>query len=185
MTEPAAFSLAPTGALQALLRTIAYVDQTIPFIRPTGKFDEATLEAVMTFQKISGLPVTGVVDHATWDALVAAFLLAYQRLSPSRPIPLLSLGGQPISPGQSAPVLFPIQGMFTGLSTMLADVLPTPATGVLDEDTAANLKWLQRHAGLPENGVLDQATWEMLVRLFETFLTRKAVHVIDNAPPQP
>ena len=62
----------------------------------------------------------------------------------------------------------------------MTGVLATLPTGVLDEGTAENLRWLQRNANLPETGNLDQATWEMLIRLFETFSSTKPIQVIDN-----
>ena len=47
---PPAFSLGPVSTLQEMLRTIAFVNRSLPFLRPTGRFDEETLEAVMMFQ---------------------------------------------------------------------------------------------------------------------------------------
>ncbi|MFR1234301.1 MAG: peptidoglycan-binding domain-containing protein [Evtepia gabavorous] len=70
---PPAFSLGPVSTLQEMLRTIAFVNRSLPFLRPTGRFDEETLEAVMMFQKINGFPVTGIVDRRTWDAIMNAF----------------------------------------------------------------------------------------------------------------
>lgn len=77
---PPAFSLGPVSTLQEMLRTIAFVNRSLPFLRPTGRFDEETLEAVMMFQKINGFPVTGIVDRRTWDAIMNAFLQAYSHL---------------------------------------------------------------------------------------------------------
>lgn len=37
----------------------------------TGEYDEATREAVMAYQKKKKLPVTGVVDAATWKKITA------------------------------------------------------------------------------------------------------------------
>ncbi len=177
---PPAFSRGPVSTLQEMLRTISFVDRTIPFLRPTGQFDEATLEAVMRFQKEAGLPVTGSVDRQSWDAIMERFLSAYNQLISPRALALFSPGADAIEPGQAAPILYPIQGMFRALSDTLEGLVPTQSTGILDEGTQANLRWLQGHAGLPQTGSLDQPTWEMLVRLFETFVSQKPVQVIDN-----
>lgn len=177
---PSVFSRGPVSTLQEMLRTISFVDQTIPFIRPTGRFDEATLEAVMRFQKEAGLPVTGTVDRQTWDAIMQAFLDARARLYSPRSISLFPPGSEVIQRGQSAPLLYPVQAMFCALADTMTGVLATLPTGVLDEGTAENLRWLQRNANLPETGNLDQATWEMLIRLFETFSSTKPIQVIDN-----
>ena len=71
-TPSPAFLRGPVSTLQEMLRTISHVDRAIPFLRPTGIFDEDTLAAVMTFQKVHGRPVTGVVDQQNWNAIHTA-----------------------------------------------------------------------------------------------------------------
>lgn len=39
----------------------------------TGVYDSQTADAVKEIQRISGLPQTGVVDKATWDAMAALY----------------------------------------------------------------------------------------------------------------
>ena len=137
---PPAFSLGPVSTLQEMLRTIAFVNRSLPFLRPTGRFDEETLEAVMMFQKINGFPVTGIVGRRTWDAIMNAFLQAYSHLAPPRTVTIFSQGAEPIHPGQSSPLLRPLQDMFRALAEILEGIASTPSTGVLDEDTTANLR---------------------------------------------
>ena len=50
---PPAFSLGPVSTLQEMLRTIASVNRSLPFLRPTGRFAEDTLDAVLMSQKIN------------------------------------------------------------------------------------------------------------------------------------
>lgn len=52
--------------MQEQLDTIASVYTAIPSVIPDGIYGEATQRAVREFQSIFGLPVTGVVDFATW-----------------------------------------------------------------------------------------------------------------------
>lgn len=52
--------------MQEQLDTIASVYTAIPSVVPDGIYGEATQRAVREFQSIFGLPVTGVVDFATW-----------------------------------------------------------------------------------------------------------------------
>ncbi|MDE5782623.1 MAG: peptidoglycan-binding protein [Lachnospiraceae bacterium] len=52
--------------LQEQLDRIAEVYTAIPSIITDGIYGEATREAVMQFQKIFGLPQTGIVDFRTW-----------------------------------------------------------------------------------------------------------------------
>ena len=55
--------------LQLLLGILAEYEESIPPLTATGFFDEATKTAVQAFQRSEGLPVTGIVGEATWNAL--------------------------------------------------------------------------------------------------------------------
>lgn len=164
------FCQGPVHALQEMLRTIAFVDRSLPFLRPSGRFDEATLEAVMRFQRDHGLPVTGVVDRQNWNAIMAQFLRAWGTLSPPAILSLFPPQSPDIQPGQAAPLLPLAQTIFQNLSEVLAGVIPAPVTGVLDEATVQNVHWVQDKAELPSTGCLDRPSWAVLVRLFETFV---------------
>lgn len=52
--------------IQEQLARVAQVYTSIPRITPDGIFGNATRQAVEAFQSIFGLPVTGVIDYATW-----------------------------------------------------------------------------------------------------------------------
>lgn len=52
--------------LQEQLNTISQVYTAIPYIEPTGIYDEATQNAVRTFQSVFGLGQSGIVDYPTW-----------------------------------------------------------------------------------------------------------------------
>lgn len=175
---PASFSQGPVTSLQSMLRAIAFVEQQFPVISATGLFDEDTLEAVLRFQKQNYLPVTGIVDEETWDSIASAFINAYRQLPPVS-VPPYALDNRSIYPGQSYPALYPIQGMLNGLSSVLDGITAVASTGSLDPTTEQNLRQVQHSAGLPENGILDRATWEALVRLFRTFLPQQPARCID------
>ena len=52
--------------IQEQLDAIAEIYTAIPRVRPDGIYGAATQRAVESFQSIFGLPVTGVIDFATW-----------------------------------------------------------------------------------------------------------------------
>ncbi len=164
--------------LQRMLTSISHVQREIPQLQQDGQFGEETLEAVMRFQKQTGLPVTGEVDQATWDAIVQTYEDAQKHLAPPRSVSLLPHHGSDILPGQFTPLLYPIQGMFLALAQVFGPVRPASVSGHLDEDTAHNLRWLQSKGPRKETGILDRDTWEDLSRLYETFITRHP----DNQP---
>ncbi len=164
--------------LQRMLTAISHLHQEIPRLQPDGQFGENTLEAVMIFQRQAGLPVTGEVDQATWEAIVQTHADVQNQLAPPRPVSLLPHHGRDILPGQSTPLLYPIQGMFLALSAFFGPVREVPVSGHLDKDTAHNLRWIQSRGSREETGILDKDTWEDLSRLYETFVTRHP----DNQP---
>jgi len=55
--------------LQTLLGIVAQYDSGIPPVTATGFFDSSTRESVLAFQRTAGLPTTGIVGEATWNAL--------------------------------------------------------------------------------------------------------------------
>ncbi|MBD2114887.1 MULTISPECIES: peptidoglycan-binding protein [Cyanophyceae] len=63
--------------LQRLLRQAGFLPSN--FIA-SGIYDQTTQNAVREFQRVNGLPVTGVVDAATWQAL-------YRATEPPTPLP--------------------------------------------------------------------------------------------------
>lgn len=73
-----------TGAkvrqMQEQLARIARSYPAIPSVTPDGIYGPATREAVETFQRIFGLPVTGTVDYRTWYR-ISEIYVAVSRLA--------------------------------------------------------------------------------------------------------
>ena len=63
--------------LQSYLRTIQRYRSGSTLVPLDGLYGSRTAAAVREFQQEEGLPVTGVVDRATWDALYAACARMY------------------------------------------------------------------------------------------------------------
>lgn len=59
--------------IQEMLSYISLIVPTIPFIEPTGTYDEATQNAVIAFQNMVGLEHTGIVDEVTWNRIVEVY----------------------------------------------------------------------------------------------------------------
>ncbi len=59
--------------MQEYINTVADVYPEVPHIPVTGIFDEDTQNAIFALQNRFGLPVTGVVDVATWELLARLY----------------------------------------------------------------------------------------------------------------
>ncbi len=60
--------------LQEYLSTLSEVYTEIPPVETNGIFGSATRSAVQAAQSLFGLPVTGIVDAFTWDAITDAYV---------------------------------------------------------------------------------------------------------------
>ncbi len=60
--------------LQEYLSTLSEVYTEIPPVETNGIFGSATRSAVQAVQSLFGLPVTGIVDALTWDAITDAYV---------------------------------------------------------------------------------------------------------------
>ncbi len=174
--EPNTASGTPVRRVQELLRTLSYADRAIPFLVPDGIFGEPTLEGVMVFQRRMGLPVTGSVDQATWEALLAEALRVDHALAPPPPARLYHPRLADLPPDQASPLLYPIQGMLLALAEVFDPLQGVSPSGILDRETRENLRWLQNRCQQPETGQLDRQTWELLARLYTTFIVRPPRH---------
>ncbi len=110
-------------------------------IATDGVFGVGTARTVKDFQAKAGLPATGVVDRATWDALGLANRsdLAVLRL------------------GTKHPSVATVQ-------TALAKVLKKKiaATGVYDRTLVNHVKTLQKNLGMKQSGRVGPQTWMLL-----------------------
>ena len=59
--------------LQTYLSYIGRTYPEIPEIPVTGYFGEQTRDAVYTFQRLFGLPISGLVGHSTWYAIAEEY----------------------------------------------------------------------------------------------------------------
>ena len=75
MTEDPTLS-GPIESLQLMLRTLSMLDEELPTLVPDGIYGSATANAVSAFQKKHDLPITGIADRDTHQAIVDAIAAA-------------------------------------------------------------------------------------------------------------
>ena len=156
---------------QVMLNRIARTYPAIP--RPLdadGVFGAATRTAVRQFQQIFDLPATGIIDRATWYKLVMLYT-GILRLAE-----LDSLGQQffrlnfrfrhVISFGTAGEEAALLQYLLAILSQFYLSLPNVAIDGVFGSETLAAVKALQQDAGLEQTGVVDQATWEEIIRRY-------------------
>ena len=117
------------------------------------KFDGRTREALRTFQKDKGLAVTGELDQASWNALRA---VSHQPTAAE--LNNTDVGPWFTNPGQ--------RGFVLELQHRLrqAGHYAGPLDGQLSPATKAAVAALRQSLGLPASEVIDERTWEQLLK---------------------
>ena len=161
----------PVRSLQYMLRRLAGRYDFLPQLALDGIFGERTLEAVMLFQREFHLPVTGVVDQRTWDAIRDAWINLERETAPLRTLRIFPGEGHQVQPGMSGGTMVLPQTMFQLLRQRLEGIAEGEANGVHGDASVQNTLWLQNLAQLEQTGVMDRQTWDMLSRLYELFIT--------------
>lgn len=133
-----------------------------------GYFGDYTKAAVMEFQKIFKLPVTGIIDEATWYRIIRIFT-AVTRLSELTGEGLLIREIERISSGvlvegDVRPSVEIVQFALNILSAYYKTIPAVPITGIFDETTRIAIMEFQRTMGLPVRGVADLETLDVMYR---------------------
>lgn len=162
----------PVKSLQYKLGQLSKVYKFLPQLAADGVYGERTLEAVMLFQKEAGLPVTGTVDQATWDAIRNCWLEQRARTSYSRATRIFPSEGIQVKEGETKEYLIVPQTMFNILAKQFEGITPCEADGCNGPASAGNIRWIQKAAGLPQTGCMDTATWDALSHLYEIFVVQ-------------
>ena len=156
----------PIRSLQTMLRVIAEDDRRLPSVVPDGIYGPTTMHAVTAFQRMYGMPITGITDQNTWDKIVEIYEDAIIRIGPAESIEIIMDPGEIFRIGDSNAYIYLLQSILVQLSKDNPTISPPLHNGVLDNPTSEALAAFQLLAGLPPTGELDKITWKYLAKQF-------------------
>lgn len=163
--------------LQTYLRRLSYIDSDSINAPVDGIFDSRTEEALRQFQRNNDLPVTGVADRETWDALYAQYLIELERIA--LPDPIIPFPSYPsnyrVRSGDESFLVAIIQYMLTELSTIYDVFDGVSINGRYDAPTERAISDFQRANSLDASGEVDERTWNALSQIYNL-----SVHYIDQ-----
>lgn len=162
MRPPESFVGQPIRSLQTMLRVLSEDDPTHPSVIPDGIYGQETMQAVSHFQRRHGLPVTGVTDQTTWEAILGHYEEALIRVDEAYPVYIVLDPGQVIRKGERHPNLYLVQAILQVLSEAYESVSRPSMTGILDTVTSDSLSSFQTLSRIPMTGNLDKITWKQL-----------------------
>ncbi|HPX00447.1 MAG TPA: peptidoglycan-binding protein, partial [Sedimentibacter sp.] len=126
-------------------------------------FDENMEAAVKEFQNIFDLPVTGIIDMATWFQIgtVQATVLRLAELA-GRGV-LVGDTVEDITEVEEGVQVLPrvqmVQFFLNVLSAFYDSINAVDINGILGPETRNGIREFQKTMGLPTTGIIDEETW--------------------------
>ena len=156
---------------QIMINRISVAYPAIPKIWPVdGIFGPITEDAVREVQHVFNLAVDGIIGKSTWYMLVHLYT-GILRLSE-----LVSLGQtyfsldfeytQSLQLGQRGESVSLLQYLLAILAQFYLSIPDLTVDGIFGQETQASVLALQRDADLPQTGVVDETTWDVIVDRF-------------------
>ena len=157
--------------MQVMLNRIAQNYPAIPRIQPVdGVFGPDTEQSVIRFQEIFGLTPDGVVGSATWYKMVFLYVGVLSLAE------LVSQGqtfyrnefryADSLREGDSGEGVKVLQYMLSVIAEFYSSVPATAVDGLYGPATVRSVRAFQQMAGLPQDGVVNERTWNAIYRVY-------------------
>ena len=146
-----------------LIDRIAYYFESVESAGQTSTFTAALTDATKSFQALLGLPVTGIVDEATWNNAEA---LSLTLLANAEKTDTLAVSDE--YPGYAARIgsagahVKQLQQWLNTIGTQYCGAAQVDEDGVFGAEEDAIVKQLQTDASLSPNGTVDRETWDVI-----------------------
>ena len=149
------------------LNAISVNFTAIPKIYPVNtEFDESMEDAVREFQNIFNLPVTGVIDKATWYEIRKIFAsvrkLAQTTAEVSLPGEIPPETIEEFENLEVVPRVQLVQYFLNVLSAYYDSIPAVDINGMLNTQTRNSIREFQKTFGLPLTGAIDSETWKTM-----------------------
>lgn len=155
--------------LQRMLRYLSFANDEPRYrVNVSGIYDEATEGAVRLIQREHRVPVTGVVDLATWNAVLGEYLAAADEggeILLRITVPTGTVAGERSENTAILQILLDSLGGTYGFD-------PVPLTGIYDEATEAAVRIFRRALGIPEEGGAERVVWRRLAEEYNLRLVQ-------------
>lgn len=157
--------------LQLMINFLSEYYDTVPQVAEDGVYGPSTTSAVAAFQRVYGLPVDGVVGPLTWESMYNAIKGIYiangQQSEFSTAPAFAPYPGMPLTIGTRGNAVMTLQNHINDVAPVFAQVTPVNATGNYGLNTKTAVSELQSQLNLPQNGSVDENTWNSIERLHQ------------------
>ena len=166
----------PVRTVQYYLSIIAYFNQNLAPVPLNGIFDSQTVDAVSRFQEYYGLPVTGIVDTATWNTITRIYTETVAALPPDYAGQNAKLyPGYFLTPGTRNQNVTDLQTYLSFIGQNIGEIPPPAITGYYGEQTENAVRAFQRLFGVTESGSVGPVTWYLIAREYDALREREQI----------
>lgn len=163
------------GAQGIGVRTVQYYLNILAYFNPSllplpldGVFGSSTTAAVRQFQQYFGLPVTGVVNTATWNVMNRIYSETVEFLPEGYSGQFGKLyPGYFLSEGMSGEDVRDLQSYLSLIGQNFDAIPQIPVTGYFGTQTRDAVIAFQNAFGLPANGSVGPVTWNTIVQQYD------------------
>lgn len=157
--------------VQYYLAVIAYFNQTIPLLEIDGVFGDEMRDAVETFQREYGLPVTGAVDAETWFRITEIYDGILRELPPGFEGDRAAIyPGIVLKEGATGENVRKLQTYLAYIGDAYGWFSPPAVDGIFGPATEAAVLAFQAQQGLSQSGVVGPLTWGAIALAYDTLL---------------
>lgn len=161
----------PVVTVQYFLTLLGRFVSFIPDISIDGIYGRATANAVSSFQRYKGLPVTGEIDEGTWENLYSAYKGVVDYLDkenqlldvPTQPYP-----GVVLKRGDVGPSVRVFKEYLAYIGKVFFEAQPVAVNNIFDLRTQNAVREFQRIFELPQTGQVDETTWNTIADVYRT-----------------
>ena len=156
---------------QKYLLELHYVNEIFPHIGIDGIYGEETRNAVRFFQGYNNLPISGEIDYTTWQLLYGQYRRA--KINRQSENFLILEEKLPLNIGDSGSDVELVQSFINRLSEKYRGLSKININGTYSYQTADSVSRLQKIYRLPQTGVLDRNTLNIIFSDFYSEETTK------------
>ncbi len=154
--------------IQYYLNIIAYFNPEFNVITLDGIYGPETANAVRQFQRYYGLPVTGVMNTATWNVLNRIYSETVEFLHEGYSGKYGKLyPGYFLTEGMSGQNIRDLQTYLALIGQNLEAIPEIPVTGYFGTQTREAVTAFQNAFGIPANGAVGPITWNTIVKQYD------------------
>ncbi|MBQ8140996.1 MAG: peptidoglycan-binding protein [Clostridia bacterium] len=157
--------------LQRYLRQLSYTEKSIPPLPIDGIFENATREALIAFQRLYSLSPSGVADRETWNKLYEEYLKSISKNQAPRMLDLFPRVPDDYSlrRGDEYFLVNTVQFLLNELRIIYDSFIPLVISGIFDEATETNVMDFQKKNKLDATGRVDKETWNKIIEAYENY----------------